>query len=77
MGNERIRTDVENLLLSEMVGEDEFLMNSMPLEEAVDAIVPANTNPGLFDDASSDDEIVSSMDDPEFADLLGDDEDIF
>lgn len=77
MGNERIRTDVENLLLSEMVGEDEFLMNSMSLEEAVDAIVPANTNPGLFDDASSDDEIVSSMDDPEFADLLGDDEDIF
>ena len=77
MGNERIRTDVENLLLSEMVGEDEFLMNSMPLEEAVDAIVPANTNPGLFDDASSDDEIVSSMDDPELADLLGDDEDIF
>lgn len=77
MENERIRTDVENLLLSEMVGEDEFLMNSMPLEEAVDAIVPANTNPGLFDDASSDDEIVSSMDDPELADLLGDDEDIF
>lgn len=77
MENERIRSDVENLLLSEMVGEDEFLMNSMPLEEAVDAIVPANTNPGLFDDASSDDEIVSSMDDPEFADLLGDDEDIF
>jgi len=77
MENERIRTDVENLLLSEMVGEDEFLMNSMPLEEAVDAIVPANTNPGLFDDASSDDEIVSSMDDPELVDLLSDDEDIF
>ena len=77
MENERIRTDVENLLLSEMVGEDEFLMNSMPLEEAVDAIVPANTDPGLFDDASSDDEIVSSMDDPELADLLSDDEDIF
>ena len=77
MENERIRTDVENLLLSEMVGEDEFLMNSMPLEEAVDAIVPANTNPGLFDDASSDDEIVSSIDDPELVDLLSDDEDIF
>ena len=77
MDNNRRRTDVEGLLLGEMVQEDEFLINSMVLEEAVDAIVPANTNPGLFDDGSSDDEIVDAMDDPDLLDLMDDDEDIF
>jgi hypothetical protein len=75
MEKERVRTDVESLLLNEMVEDDEFLINSMVLEEAVDAIVPANTNPGLFDDASSDDELVDALDDPDIADLMSDDDD--
>lgn len=77
MANERIRTDVENLLLSEMVEDDEFFINGGALEEAMDAIVPANTNPGLFDDATSDDDLVDDMNDPDVLDLLGDDDDIF
>jgi hypothetical protein len=63
--SERVRTDVENLFLSEMVTEDRFFMNKE--ESVIDNIIPESAT-GLFDSTSS-------MDD--FEDLLGEDDDDF
>lgn len=61
----RFRTDIENLLLSEMVEEDrDFIMS----ENVIDDIIPTNTT-GLFDDTSSGDDLDSILD--------GDDLDLF
>ena len=61
----RFRTDIESLLLSEMVEEDrDFIIN----EDTIDDIIPANTV-GLFDDTSSRDDLDSILD--------GDDSDLF
>lgn len=61
----RHRTDIENLLLSEMVEEDrDFIMT----EDTIDDIIPAN-NTGLFDDTSSGDNLDDIID--------GDDLDLF
>lgn len=55
----RIRTDVENLFLSEMVEEDRsFIM----MEDTIDDIIPENTM-GLFGDTSSGDSLDSILDD--------------
>ena len=62
---ERVRTDVENLFLAEMVIEDRFFLNME--ESVIDNLIPER-EAGLFDDSSS-------MDDIE--DLLGDDGDDF
>lgn len=60
----RFRTDIENLLLAEMVEEDRaFIMT----EDTVDDIIPDNTV-GLFGDTSSEDNL---------EDLLDDDLDVF
>lgn len=61
----RFRTDIENLLLSEMVEEDRIFIMS---EDAIDGIIPENTK-GIFDDTSSGDDLDSIMD--------GDDLDLF
>jgi len=50
---EKIRTDVENLFLKEMVEED---LDFVFTEDAIDDIIPTNTV-GLFDDTSSRDAI--------------------
>lgn len=51
----RIRTDVEELFLMEMVQEDsDFILS----EDALDDIIPDNTV-GLFDDTSSEDDLDS------------------
>lgn len=47
---DRIRTDVENIFLKEMVEEDRVAIMA---EDTVDDIIPANTV-GLFGDSSSD-----------------------
>lgn len=58
----RFRTDVENLLLSEMVEEDrDFIMT----EDTIDDIIPANTV-GLFDDTSSGDDLEDLLDDDDY-----------
>ena len=55
----RFRTDVENLLLSEMVEEDrDFIMT----EDTIDDIIPKNTI-GLFDDTSSGDDLDDILND--------------
>ena len=60
----RFRTDVENLLLAEMVEEDnDFIMTE---DTTYDDMTPENTM-GLFDDVSSEDDLDSI--------LLGDDDD--
>lgn len=60
------RTDIENLLLSEMVEEDiDFIMT----EDAIDDIIPAN-NMGLFDSTSSSDDDLDNI-------INGDDCDLF
>ena len=61
----RFRTDVENLFLSEMVEEDRSFIMS---EDTIDDLIPANTV-GLFDDASSGDDIEDLLD--------GDDDSLF
>ena len=63
----RVRTDVENLFLSEMVEEDSyFIMN----EDNVDDIIPGN-NRGLFDDSSSGyDDLNDFLDDEDDFDLF-------
>ena len=61
----KFRTDVENLLLAEMVEEDNaFIMT----EDTVDDIIPENNNMSLFDDSSSKDSVDN---------ILADDLDIF
>lgn len=58
----RFRTDIENLLLSEMVEEDrDFIMT----EDTVDDIIPVNTT-GLFDDTSSVDDFDSILGDDDY-----------
>lgn len=58
----RFRTDIENLLLSEMVEEDrDFIMT----EDTVDDIIPVNTT-GLFDDTSSGDDFDSILGDDDY-----------
>jgi len=47
----RIRTDIENLLLHEMVEEDNAMIMA---EDTIDDIIPTNTD-SLFGDSSSDD----------------------
>lgn len=47
----RIRTDIENLLLHEMVEEDNAMIMA---EDTIDDIIPTNTD-SLFGDCSSDD----------------------
>ena len=58
---DKIRTDVENLFLKEMVEED---LDFVFAEDAIDDIIPANTV-GLFDDTSSKDAIedITDIDD--------------
>ncbi len=65
---DRIRTDVENLLLSEMVEEDrDFVMT----EDTIDDIIPMNTQGSdLFGDTSSSEDDLDSI-------LNGDDFDLF
>ena len=62
---ERIRTDVENLFLAEMVTENRIFLNME--ESVIDNLIPEK-EAGLFDSSSS-------MDDIE--DLLGEDDDDF
>lgn len=60
--NNRFRTDVETLFLSEMVEEDRvFVME----EDTIDDIIPENTT-GLFDDTSSGDDLDSILDGDDF-----------
>lgn len=47
----RIRTDIESLLLHEMVEEDNAMIMA---EDTIDDIIPTNTD-SLFGDSSSDD----------------------
>jgi len=57
----RLRTDVEELFLREMVEEDrQFIM----AEDTIDNIIPAN-NVGLFDDSTSSEDGLESLDDVE------------
>lgn len=54
----RIRTDIENLLLHEMVEEDNAFILS---EDTVDDIIPTNTD-SLFGDNSSSDDLDDILD---------------
>ena len=66
----RFRTDVEDLLLREMVEEDS---NFIMMEDCIDGIIPEN-NKGLFDDSSSEDDLFGD----DLDDLLnGEDLDLF
>lgn len=58
----RIRTDVENLFLSEMVEEDRMLIMA---EDTIDDIIPENTT-GLFDDVSSESNLEDILDDDDY-----------
>lgn len=58
---DRVRTEVEELFLSEMVQEDMAFVVS---EDTIDDIIPTNTI-GLFDDTSSDDNIENIIDSSE------------
>lgn len=62
---DRVRTEVEDLFLREMVEEDRYEI--MREDNTLDDIIPTNTN-GLFDDVSSSEDDID--------DIL-DDEDIF
>lgn len=66
----RVRTDVENLFLSEMVEEDRMFIMT---EDSIDAIIPEN-NKGLFDD----NEFGDSSSEDDLDDILGgEDYDLF
>ena len=56
----KFRTDVENLLLTEMVEEDNMFIMT---EDTIDDIIPENNNISLFDDTSSKDSVDDILDD--------------
>lgn len=58
----RIRTDVENLFLAEMVEEDRMVIMA---EDTIDDIIPENTA-GLFDDVSSESNLEDILDDDDY-----------
>lgn len=61
------RTDIENLLLSEMVEEDRIFI--MAEDSTIDDIIPVNTI-GLFDDTSSTDDDIGDIIHDEYDDLF-------
>lgn len=57
-----IRTDVENVFLSEMIEEDAKYLIMGDDDNSVDAIIPQNFNDGGVFDSASSDEIMSDND---------------